>query len=113
MKFTVLIRDSDPPAWRAAEQQTVERFYAQHRAFDAAVAERGTLIVGAALAETGCVLAAENRMVTDGPYAETGEQITGLYLIDVDSRRTAIELCMLLPEEYTLEIREHLVLEGY
>lgn len=41
MRFTVLIRDSDPPAWRDADQATVDRFYAAHRAFDAAVAERG------------------------------------------------------------------------
>lgn len=52
-------------------------------------------------------------MITEGPYAETGEQITGLYLIDVESREAAIELCRLLPGEYTLEIREHQVLEGY
>lgn len=113
MRFTVLIRDSDPPAWRDADQATVDRFYAAHRAFDAAVAERGTLIAGAAWDPGGCVLSAGDRMITEGPYAETGEQITGLYLIDVESREAAIELCRLLPGEYTLEIREHQVLEGY
>lgn len=111
MKFTIVIRESDPYVFPKPSGGTMERFLAQHRAFEAAVAERGTLVTSAALALTGTTLSGGK--VTEGPYAETVEQISGLYVIDVASRDVAVELARLLPEEYTLEIRDPMALEGY
>ena len=43
---------------------------------------------------------------TDGPYAETVEQVGGFYVIDVADLDTAVELAGLLPVDYDLEVRE-------
>jgi hypothetical protein len=47
------------------------------------------------------------RLVTDGPFAETAEQIGGFYLIDVDDLDEAIEWAEKVPSTYfgTTEIR--------
>jgi hypothetical protein len=53
------------------------------------------------------------RLVTDGPYAESAEQLGGFYLIDVDSREAALDLVRLLPESYSVEVRPVIHIEGY
>lgn len=37
------------------------------------------------------------RQITDGPFAETTEQLGGYYLIDVDNLDAAIEIAEMLP----------------
>jgi hypothetical protein len=44
-------------------------------------------------------------VVTEGPYAETVEQLGGFYLIDVPDLDTAVGLAALLPQEYAVEVR--------
>ena len=46
-----------------------------------------------------------DRLVTDGPFAETVEQLGGYYLIDAPDLDTAVELAKLLPREYAVEVR--------
>lgn len=49
---------------------------------------------------------AEGQVVlTDGPYAETVEQLGGFYLIDIGDLDHVTELCSLLPPIYSIEIR--------
>lgn len=47
------------------------------------------------------------RMVTDGPFAETTEQLGGYYIIDVDNLDEAIEISSRIPpaKKGTVEIR--------
>lgn len=47
------------------------------------------------------------REITDGPFAETTEQLGGYYIIDVDNLDEAIEIAARLPpaEKGTVEIR--------
>ena len=42
--------------------------------------------------------------MTDGPFAETAEQLGGFYLVDAPDLDVVSELVRLLPE-YTIEIR--------
>ena len=70
---------------------------------------RGSIVAGDALDRPGdradaCSPDAD-RAVTDGPFAETVEQLGGFYLIDVPDLDTAVELAALLPREYTVEVR--------
>ena len=51
------------------------------------------------------------RPVTEGPYAETVEQMGGFYLIDVPDHATAVEVAALLPREYSVEVRPTLEVE--
>ena len=48
-----------------------------------------------------------------GPFAETVEQLTGIYLVDLPDPATAVELAHLLPAGYTIAVRPVAQLEGY
>jgi hypothetical protein len=54
------------------------------------------------------------RMVTDGPYAETKEQLGGYFLIDVETLEEAIEIAARIPGSHrgTAEIRPILEVQG-
>jgi len=54
------------------------------------------------------------RLVTDGPFAETREQLGGYYIVDVDSRDEAIEIAARIPgaRNGTIEVREVIELAG-
>lgn len=111
MKVLVLLADDDPAAWeRATEEQRAAVFDAHDR-FSAAVAERGAILAGEALAGADEARTLHplrdggGRVVTEGPYAETVEQLGGFYLLDVADLDDALDLCRLLPEGYTVEVR--------
>lgn len=117
MKFLITLAESDPDAWLTASEEEQEEVFARHRAFDAAVAERGRLLEGAALDATSTARTIRSdggqRTVTEGPYAETAEQITGAYVVDLPDVETAVELAHLLPESYVIEVRPTVTLTGY
>jgi hypothetical protein len=54
------------------------------------------------------------RMVTDGPFAETREQLGGYYLVDVENLDDAIDIAERIPSAKmgTIEIRPIVELEG-
>jgi hypothetical protein len=53
-------------------------------------------------------------LVTDGPFAETREQLGGFYLVDVPDRQTAIEIAARIPpaRKGTIEVRPLFELSG-
>lgn len=116
MKFLILLTDPDPAAWERATEEQLQQVFAQHDQFSAAVAERGSIVSGEALAgvqEARTLRLVDGvRTVTDGPYAETAEQLGGFYLVDVADADVAVELCRLLPEEYVIEVRPAVVEVG-
>jgi hypothetical protein len=94
--------------WEAADDALRERVYADFRAFSEAVRARGSIVAGDALDRPGTarsVRPGADRVVTEGPYAETVEQLGGFYLIDVPDLDTAVGLAALLPQEYAVEVR--------
>src|SRR5688500_9449678 len=54
------------------------------------------------------------RLVTDGPFAETREQLGGYYLVDADDLDEAIEIAGRIPGVHkgTIEVRPVLAIEG-
>ena len=108
MKFLVLMYQ-DERIWRDASPQEQEQYYAEHEAFSTAVPQAGcTLLGGEALAGVASATTVRRRgdevAFTDGPFAETAEQLGGFYLLDAPNLDAVTELVRLLPE-YTLEIR--------
>src|SRR4029450_6006532 len=82
------------------EEQKSET-YARHGEFARLLAERGHKITGgselthsreAKLVRKG----PDGVVVTDGPYAETVEQLTGFYLVDTDDLDDLLQVCALL-----------------
>ena len=115
MRFLVLLTEADHfDTWEAADDDYRQRCFDDYNAFADAVRARGTIVVGDALdrpESARSLRPGETRTVTEGPYAETVEQLGGFYLIDVPDRETAVELAGLLPREYTIEVRPTLEVE--
>jgi len=83
-----------------------------HTAFNRAATERGMTITGGAPLEgvgtaTSLRVRDGERLVTDGPFAETKEQLWGFYVVDAPDLDAVVDLCTLLWEagHGTVEIR--------
>lgn len=87
-KYVVLIPGNES-AWDATPQSEKEQVYLAHSEFAKLLAERGhTFVEGAELAASAQAKivsgSVDDVSVTDGPYAEAAEQLTGFYVIDTD-----------------------------
>ena len=116
MRYAVLVYQ-DERLWTEASAEQRAAMHAAHAAFDEAVRARakmlsGEALVGVANATTIRHAAGGGRLVTDGPFAETTEQLGGFYLVEASDLDELVELCDLLPPAYTLELRPVADLSG-
>ena len=99
-KFMLLIF-GDPAQWDAMTPEQGKAHDAAHAAFAAAA---GTRIEGseelelAMMATTLRSDGAGGVLTTDGPFAETKEQVGGFYLLEASGLDEAIKLASMLPE---------------
>ena len=109
MKYLVLMAEEDTwDRWNAASEADRDRMMGQLDAFSKAVAEHGTMLAGEALQrpqEARTLRPFDGRPVTEGPFAETVEQLGGFYLVELADLDTAVELTRLLPGAYSVEVR--------
>jgi hypothetical protein len=109
MRFLVLMTEADHfDRWNDASDHERQHMLDQLAAFSTAVRERGDLVAGEALrrpAEARTLRPGEGRPVTQGPFAETVEQLGGLYLVDLPDLATAVDAARLLPDAWTIEVR--------
>jgi hypothetical protein len=103
--------------WDTATAEQRQEVTDAHTAFHKAVAERATMLAGEALAESPEARTLRHvdgvPVVTQGPYAETVEQIGGFYLVEAESLDLVVEICHLLPSSYAVEVRPVIDIEGY
>lgn len=87
------------------EQASAEEraaIYARHEEFARTLAERGHTVAGGAELTHSRTTKQVRRggggrvVVTDGPYAETAEQLTGFYLVESDDLDDLLQVCALL-----------------
>jgi hypothetical protein len=89
----------------------VEALNAEHHACDDALAESGHLVFTGALQPSkaaACVRVRNGRAaVTDGPFAETKEQVAGFFLIEARDLNEAIQVASRIPSARlgTVEVR--------
>jgi len=109
MRYAVLLYQ-DERVWTEATAEQREAYHAAHNAFNEAAHARAEVYGGEAL--TSMVNATTlrhdtdgNRLVTDGPFAETIEQLGGFYLVEAPDLDTLTDLCDLLPHAYAIEMR--------
>jgi hypothetical protein len=108
--YAVLL-PGDESYWDTASSEERQAGYARHEAFAKALAERGHVVTGGAelTHSRGTKVlrrAGDELTVTDGPYAETTEQLTGFYLVQSDDLDDLIEVCKILsPLEGAIEVR--------
>jgi hypothetical protein len=95
--------------WDASSEDQQQQVFDDFRAFTEAVRKRGNLVAGEALDRPSSAFtarrASQPRLVTDGPFTETAEQICGFYVADLPNEASARELVLLLPAAYSVEVR--------
>jgi hypothetical protein len=113
-KYVVLLT-GDENVWERATPEEKAEIYGRHEEFSKALADRGHTVTGGA--ELGHSRTTKqvrrdtggNVVVTDGPYAETAEQLGGFYLVETDDLDDLLKVCGLLADtEDGIEVREML-----
>ena len=107
----MIMLPGDESTWEGADEAARAEMYARHGEFQRALQERGHKMTGGAElahSRTARTLRATSGTVsvTDGPYAETVEQLTGFYLVSPDDLDDLLDVCRLLARhEGAIEVR--------
>lgn len=101
MRYALLIYE-DEMYYEQATPEDWEKATVAHNAFGAEAAERGMEPSGDALQPTAAAktvrfVDGKSTLVTDGPYAETKEQLGGFYILLCKDADEAIEMARKLP----------------
>ncbi len=97
MKFLFLIHgDAEREAALTADERRA--IVDEHVRYGAMLRERGSYVLGEALAgDAAVVRPGERPIVTDGPFAVTKEAIGGFYVVECASREDAVGLAGQVP----------------
>ena len=110
MRYLLLIYENEK-AWMSIPEDQQGAIFGEYMAFTESIKKSGNLLGGDPLQPTDtatCVRVREGkRMVTDGPFAETREQLGGYYLVDAKDLDEAIAIAERIPSARmgTIEIR--------
>jgi hypothetical protein len=100
MKYLLTIYD-DESMWGDVQPGDVNAMMDGYRRFGEEVTENGAYVAGEALepvsTATTVRVKGPERLVTDGPFAETKEQLGGFYLLDCKDLDEAIEYASKIP----------------
>jgi hypothetical protein len=110
MRYMALIYHNEAVS-NQQSQEVRGAVYAAHIAFGTAAREAGVLLVGEALHDTPSATTVRVRngevLTTDGPFAETKEQLGGYYVLDCKDLDEAIEWAAKIPgaDAGSIEVR--------
>ena len=100
MRYMLLIYD-DEARWQSLSDEERGPIMEEYFAYTGELQERGAYVDGSALQPTATATTVRvgggEAMATDGPFAETKEQLGGYYLVDVESLDEAIEWAAKIP----------------
>jgi hypothetical protein len=100
MQYLLLIHDEES-VWENMPEEQRNEIFGQYMAYTHELRDSGALVVANQLQPTSTATTVRIRdgeqIVTDGPFAETKEQLGGYYLIEVDSVDEAIEWAAKIP----------------
>ena len=107
--YAVLLPGNEK-TWADADPEERARVYGLHGRFAELLAERGHRVTGGAelapSSEAKVVRGTLDQVsVTDGPYAETVEQLTGFYLVETDDLDDLLRICGGISEGDPVEVR--------
>jgi len=117
MKYMLLCYD-DEQAWAKAGQAALAQAMQEAVGLCHEINAKGQYLTAAPLHPVATATSVRNRdgqrLVTDGPFAETREQLGGFYLIDVPDLNAAISIAARHPGARlgTVEIRRVMELPG-
>ena len=107
MQYLLLIYENESDASVLVDATMMS----EYRAFTRRIVETGEFKAGDALAPTTTATSVRVRdgevLITDGPFAETHEQLAGYYLVEAANLDRAIEIARQIPSARhgTVEVR--------
>lgn len=111
MKYVLLIHH-DEHAWEKLSDAERQPLLAEFRALRLELASTGVFLGGAPLQPTSVATTVRmrdgKRLVTDGPFAETREQLGGYFLVNANDREDAVAIAARIPGARwgTVEVRQ-------
>jgi hypothetical protein len=100
MQYMLLIHTSED-SWNSLSEVEQGEMYAGYGAFTEAIKAKGAFLAGDQLSGASDATTVRVRdgetLVTDGPFAETKEQLGGYYLVEAESIDEAIEWAAKIP----------------
>ena len=110
MKYMLLIYH-DEQSWNAISEAERQNIYLEYRKLRADLQARGQFVTGSQLQPVTTATAVRVRdgkeLVTDGPFAETHEQLGGYFLIEAENLDEATSIAARIPSARTgtIEVR--------
>jgi hypothetical protein len=110
MNYLCLIYD-DEKTFANMPKQELDAFMAEYRAFTESIRKSGHWVAGHQLQPVSTATTVRRRngslSTTDGPFAETKEQLGGFYLIDARDLSEALQIASRIPSTRTgsVEVR--------
>jgi hypothetical protein len=117
MKYLCLIYE-DESNWGKMPKEQIDAMLGEYHAFTEAIKSSGQWVGGNALqpTQTATTVRVRNGKVstTDGPFAETKEQLGGYYLIDAKDLNDAIQVASRIPSARmgSIEVRPIMVFQA-
>jgi hypothetical protein len=101
MKYALLIYASEQ-AWANQTEEEGQAQFQEYMAFSKDIVDRGIYQSGEALQATATATTVRVRdgqtLTTDGPFAETKEQLGGYYVVEAKDLDEAIEIAARIPD---------------
>jgi hypothetical protein len=101
MKYVLSLIGEETGDWENVSPDEMKAEMDRWTAYGKELADAGVYVASEALQDSGTAttlrLEGEERVVTDGPFAETKEQLGGFYVIDCESLDEAIEWAKKVP----------------
>ena len=101
MKYALLIYASEQD-WANQTEEAAQVQFQEYMAFTKDIVDRGIYQSGEALQATATATTVRVRdgetLTTDGPFAETKEQLGGFYLVEAKDLDEAIEIAARIPD---------------
>jgi hypothetical protein len=116
MRYALLIYNSEQD-WTAQSEEESQAQFDEYMAFTKDIVDRGLHKGGEALQLTSTATTVRVRdgetVTTDGPFAETKEQLGGFYIVDCKDLDEAIEVAARIPDvrKGSVEIRPIMEIE--
>jgi hypothetical protein len=116
MRYALLIYASEQD-WASQSEEQAQAQFQDYMAFTKDIVDRGIMQSGEALQATATATTVRVRngetLSTDGPFAETKEQLGGYYVIEAKDLDDAIEVAARIPDvrRGSIEIRPIMEIE--
>lgn len=98
-EYVVLLMGDADRWWTETTDEEKREAYAAHERFSEQLAARGHRVTGGAelhRASEARTIAPNATTVTDGPWAESAEQIGGFYVVESPDLEDLMEVCLIL-----------------